>query len=105
MNKLILTLLAIALLAACSDAKIDASSQKALEASMEQVAENMNAQEKQALKQAVITIAMDKSSSAINSAMRGEHTDPQHAEKAMLAALHGKTAAEVIAYAEELKRR
>ncbi len=103
MKTLILTLFTVLMLTGCGEARIDASSQEALEASMERMAEDMDAQEKQALKQAVITIAMDQSSRAINSAMRGEHMDPGRAEQEMLEALDGKTAAEVIAYAEELK--
>lgn len=103
MKTLILTLFTVLLLTGCGEARIDASSQEALEASVERMAEDMDAQEKQALKQAVITIAMDQSSRAINSAMRGERTDPERAEREILEALDGKTASEVIAYAEELK--
>src|SRR5690606_37318849 len=105
MKTLIMTLMFALLLAGCGKATIDASSQEALEASVEEIAEELDAQQKQAFQQAVITIAMDHSTRAISSAMSGKQVDQAQMERDMLDALDGKTASEVSAYAEELKKR
>lgn len=105
MKTLMMTLMFALLLVGCGKATIDASSQEALEASVEEIGEELDAQQKQAFQQAVITIAMDHSTRAISSAMSGEQVDQAQMERDMLDALDGKTASEVIAYAEELKKR
>ena len=101
--KYFLILLSVVLLSACGKATIDASSQDALQQSVEKIAEDMDQQEKAEFQQAVITIAMHHSSAALQQAMSGNNIDAADVERQMLDALHGKSADEVISYAKGLK--
>ncbi|HEY1170018.1 MAG TPA: DUF6694 family lipoprotein [Verrucomicrobiae bacterium] len=91
-------LLALALLAGgCGGApkRIDATTDETMKKSVEEILKPMSAEEKKKFQDAAMQIGAKH--------LLGNMLNPEEGEKAMRQALHGKTAAEVIADAEKIR--
>ena len=96
MKKIInlLTVLAFALiLTACGAPTIDASSEKAMQESMEEITKDMTEAEKTEFGMAIMAVSMKVAMSNMG--------NPEKAEEAVQEALDGKTAEEVIEMSKE----
>ena len=92
--------LSIALLIGCSEPTLDTTSKETFQASMKEMAEGLPKEKAERLAKSVAGMLM---LSGLQAAFSGK--DKEEVEKAMTSQLHGKTADEIFAMADEMAKK
>lgn len=102
-----LSVFALMTLTACDPPKIDTSSDESVKTSIAKIKDSLDAEKKKKLEDALSVVAMAGAGEALKDAAKGglaglANIDPDKVKSAAMKTLNGKTADEVIAYADKI---
>ena len=104
MKKIIITALAVMMLAGCNDPKIDASTEESMKSSIQEVRNSLDEADKPRFERAVQIVAL--SNVSLGEIMRAkQNNDDQFMQNKFKESLGGKSGQEVIALADEIEKK